>query len=463
MLPIRPIGLLTPEQEALLPAIRQEWQTNGLRADPVDWGAAERALTGLYEWAGLKDPIFIHFSSPMGCELALNYMAILEDYLRGLRGELGRHLSANLRGLSAERFLGDFPKQLISQIFVPFGGVRERLTKLIEVEEPASNIHGGIILDGPRRPPLPGGLRSDARFERMMHRRHKDPLEKGLWAGLNWDIAALHNSRSMLLSIRRQLLEPLWEQQVRLAEQFIDQLSEEFFNPNRQVLEDENRGTFHSNWRYTTIGPSGLGQLEGHWIAYYSFARSIGVEYPAREQEGLELHTEIARQCFFWYPFDGLCMLSNRPASISLDQRGRLHCEDGPALKFYDAWNIYAWHGVRVPSWIILRPDAITAKQILSEFNMERRRVMMYLYGLERALHDLGAELEQSDGYGDLYRVTIDGRTEKFVRVVNATPEADGTYRDYIIPVWPDVTTAHEAVARTYGRTPDTYSPEVRT
>ena len=86
----------------------------------------------------------------------------------------------------------------------------------------------------------------------------------------------------------------------------------------------------------------------------------------------------------------------------------------------------------------------------------------MYRYGLERALHDLGAELEQSDGYGDLYRLNLRGQTEKFVRVVNATPDVDGTYRDYIIPVWPDVTTAHEAVARTYGRTPDTYSPEVR-
>jgi len=145
------------------------------------------------------------------------------------------------------------------------------------------------------------------------------------------------------------------------------------------------------------------------------------------------------------------------------DDRQRLHCETGPAVEFRDGWKIYVWHGVRVPESIIEHPETITAQQIMSESNAEIRRAMMYMYGLDRCLVDLGAKLEQSDGYGDLYRLSINNQTQKFVKVVNGTPELDGSYRDYIIPVWQDVTTAHEAVARTYGRNPATYAPVQRT
>jgi len=133
------------------------------------------------------------------------------------------------------------------------------------------------------------------------------------------------------------------------------------------------------------------------------------------------------------------------------------------AMEFSDGYGFYAWHGVCVPERIIMQPETITVQGIVTETNAEIRRVMMFRYGLDRALLDLGAKLLQSDGYGDLYQIILDGQAQKFVRVVNGTPEPDGTYKDYVIPVWADVETAHEAVARTYGRTIAAYAPELRT
>ena len=88
---------------------------------------------------------------------------------------------------------------------------------------------------------------------------------------------------------------------------------------------------------------------------------------------------------------------------------------------------------------------------------------MMWRFGLDRFISESGAKCIQDDGYGELYRIDGADGPEQFVRVVNGTPESDGTYKDYMLPTWPDVRTAHEAIARSYGRTVETYAPEQRT
>jgi hypothetical protein len=45
------------------------------------------------------------------------------------------------------------------------------------------------------------------------------------------------------------------------------------------------------------------------------------------------------------------------------------------------------------------------------------------------------------------------------VKVKNSTPEPDGLFKDYFLRVPPTVKTAHEAVAWTFGETPETYNP----
>ena len=70
----------------------------------------------------------------------------------------------------------------------------------------------------------------------------------------------------------------------------------------------------------------------------------------------------------------------------------------------------------------------------------------------------------QSDGYGDLYRREVfDSDPLVTVKVVNPTPEPDGTYEDFVIRVPPEVETAEEAVAWTFGMDKDEYNPEIET
>jgi hypothetical protein len=147
------------------------------------------------------------------------------------------------------------------------------------------------------------------------------------------------------------------------------------------------------------------------------------------------------------------------------DWRGRrLHNADGPAVDS-DIEPLYFWHGILVPSFVILRPDLITVAHIHAEDNAEVRRVMLERMGFERYVEESGAERVQADDYGDLFRIARpDDSDLVVVRVVNSTPEPDGSFKRYTLRVPPAIETAREAVAWSFGKSrAEDYQPMVQT
>jgi len=216
-----------------------------------------------------------------------------------------------------------------------------------------------------------------------------------------------------------------------------------------------------SGWAsvWDSVWDSVYGCHDAHWLGFYNyFGEALGVD--TSKLNGL---MELAKHCGWWIPYENACILQDRPSEIHWDEQNRLHNEAGQAIAYRDGWGIYLWHGVRVPEYVIMRPETITPEDIHKESNAEIRRVKTFRYGLLRYIADIGAECVQSDGYGDLYEIRSQDGVEKFVKVINGTPEADGTYKDYILPTWAEVQTAHEAVARSYNRSVEEYAPEIRT
>ena len=72
---------LTPEQEAMIPAIRDEWLEHGLNCEPADWDSAEEGIIKAYESADLPPPHkFHHVGSPKaGYEMAKQFIKNNED------------------------------------------------------------------------------------------------------------------------------------------------------------------------------------------------------------------------------------------------------------------------------------------------------------------------------------------------------------------------------------------------
>lgn len=121
-----------------------------------------------------------------------------------------------------------------------------------------------------------------------------------------------------------------------------------------------------------------------------------------------------------------------------------------------------------VPAFAVVKPEWISLKHIQDEENAELRRVLIERYGLSRYLLDSGAKRIAEDEFGELYRTEIEGDEPLvMVKVMNSTPEPDGSVKPYFLRVHPELRplrqdgsvgepqdiTAMNAVASTFGLT----------
>lgn len=157
---------------------------------------------------------------------------------------------------------------------------------------------------------------------------------------------------------------------------------------------------------------------------------------------------------------DEFCIISDRPRVLRVDDQSRPHCEDGPFCRWSDGSALYSWRGVRVPAkWIM--DEKPTAREALTWPNIEERRAACEIVGWANVLDQLDAQVIDEDGdpqIGTLLRVTLpDVGTKQFLRVTC------GTGRTFALPVPPDMETAIQANAWTYGLDAADFKLEVRT
>lgn len=98
--------------------------------------------------------------------------------------------------------------------------------------------------------------------------------------------------------------------------------------------------------------------------------------------------------------------------------------------------------------------------------NSELRQSMIKQFGgFEALIAKVQHDILHTDDYGTLFRVWVPKLSKHFyyVKVINGTAEPDGSHREYYLEVPPDMDTAKEAVAWTYGLHPDDYHIAVRT
>lgn len=151
---------------------------------------------------------------------------------------------------------------------------------------------------------------------------------------------------------------------------------------------------------------------------------------------------------------------------LRLDPEGRVHDWDGrPAADWPDGRGLYFWRGVHMTESAGRWPEKVTSLRVARWENAERRRVAIERMGPERFVTGLGAWVVQEDDYGRLWRSErkVGGEPFVAVEVVNATEEADGSRRRYLLRVPPDTRSARRAVAWTFGLAKSEYSVVVET
>jgi hypothetical protein len=176
-------------------------------------------------------------------------------------------------------------------------------------------------------------------------------------------------------------------------------------------------------------------------------------EHSALLQAWIDAHSASV-----WVPYANVAIIADRHTRLTRDPEGRLHSDDGlPAWEWADGTAVYAHHGRRVEPWVVsgeTGPEQIG--RIMAEQNIEVRRCAIERYGWGEYVVDAGWEPVASDEFGDLFDVPGE-EDQRVCVVVNGTVERDGTRRRYGLLCRSHHRSPLEAVAASYGVTPDLY------
>lgn len=211
----------------------------------------------------------------------------------------------------------------------------------------------------------------------------------------------------------------------------------------------------------------GFGSHDVFWIAFYDYfqkCESVKVDAIPIVDKFVTLANEIG----WWWPFDEMCIITERPSEIHVDQAGRLHNDNGMALKYADDRGLYSWHGFTIPrthEWMITDKTRITPAKIEKEANAELRRIMLEIYGFSTYISKRKAKLisEDVDGAGHarkLYEIVVGEETVRFLELINSSVEPDGTYRKFHIGAMRG-DNPHDCVAASFGFNPDKFKEAV--
>jgi hypothetical protein len=200
------------------------------------------------------------------------------------------------------------------------------------------------------------------------------------------------------------------------------------------------------------------------------------------EEGVVESLVKLMTGSFFFVPLVDICFIVRKPTvfeteGLRVGSTVRLHNDQGPVLGFADNFEVYMYKNVQVPKYVIKEPEKITVTEIIGERNVELRRVKLERYGFSKFMLDAGAkvideykgEVEGLKG-AKLYEIGIGEieetperwsavvETLKMISVIDCTPE-DNERRVYFLRVPPNMRTAEQAVAWTWGLQPEQYQP----
>ena len=189
----------------------------------------------------------------------------------------------------------------------------------------------------------------------------------------------------------------------------------------------------------------GFGQHDASWLAFYSF---FADECDLKSAQPVKPLAELCAHCGWWWPFDELCIFSERPKVLSLNQRGLLHNETGPAIQFRDNFSVYALNGVCLPETIVMTPASeLDPKLVLTESNAEVRRDVLRKVGIERFLKVVDPKIIDKDGNYELLEISpqtgLPDRMPKMIYLKMVNPSIN-TY--HVEGVDPECKTVKEAI-----------------
>ncbi|MGW2520718.1 DUF6745 domain-containing protein [Streptomyces sp. NPDC001617] len=389
------ITALTEEQETIIREVAKDWDAVGWATGPGDRAAAEDGVRAVYRALGLPPPRFIVWlGSPWA---GLIGQAVLPGII------------ASVTGGRCARVRARFRRRIRGQLRTGSGEILYR-----EVYDQV-----------------------EAQVASAVNKRVVSTVVEEQSPGTTWRTAA-HNA--MVCPVGDRSPEP-WSQP-RVQDELVAQVAAQ-----AGIAQVPEVPLFRLPRRWRLKIPSGYAVSDFAWVDAMELIGITGLDPVHAEQQ-------VTRHAGMWWAYRDYAVLTHRPDVIRRDAQGRLHCADGPAAVWPDGWLIHAWHGREVPGTLI--EGYWDAARILREDNSELRRAAIERMGWAEfvaaaGLRQVGSSEPDPGNPGyrlALYDLPTGSMFPSVVRVLlctNASPERDGSRRQYglIVPVdAPDPVTA---------------------
>jgi hypothetical protein len=418
-----------------LEQVRDNWRSYGLATGPTDRAACQAAIVEAYKAVGMQAPrIFIWLKSPWQANTAAKLIESNIDWPFSLSTAQYDTWEAAWKGALKQVEAARGPELWQAE--------RKRIRQ--EAEKKVMDKHG-FLLDTHVKDEFALGMGiSIWRYMRTIagkpvYSRIREQAEGAVKAAIAGKLSSVVEEQ-----IYHELVQPVHQQVWSYVAEPLKQ----------QVPAMAGVLAGVQKWE------CGYGQHDAGWLSYYYFIKTLGIG----GTEPLEGLFKMAQSGFWWWPFENVCVLSDRPLTLARDNRNRLHHETDMCMRFGDGWGLYAWRGVLVPPYVVLLPEPLTFDLIESERNAEVRRVLIERYGLDNYLREGKVLRLHEDQCGILYRMNLPGDEPILVvRVQNSTPEPDGTIKEYFLRVPPTMQRARQAVAWTFGLSEEEYHPLTET
>jgi hypothetical protein len=218
------------------------------------------------------------------------------------------------------------------------------------------------------------------------------------------------------------------------------------------------------------------GSLDAYWLSFYMFCIHIGGKVSDADREHLKAWEDIIESTGPCFPYEKVCIMTERPSIASHDERGMLHSVDGPSLAYLDGEKLFHINGVAVPEMVVMEPWKMTLAHIQNVGNDDVQSIMQ-----DRWCHERTDSTGRNVGAGggrwleetaaktiamDLYTAYTDEETGDSVQIQRALIEDkqgrkylmcsdSSTDRIYYIRVAPESMTCEEGHRSINGGIPD--------
>jgi hypothetical protein len=426
-----PIASLTAKQVALLPSFVESWRKTALATSRVDPVAARRAVRELYRATGLREPRAVIFlNSPIAGLIA-----------RAILVSLVQHMHRAFPSFYVSFYDRNLHKHLCEDLDEPFS---------IEIWDATWAQLQEQIGEAQWRPLVAQLSNVDGTAAPIQQRIH----------GVVGDHLSVQLTPQLLEQLARETLFALRPDAGSPVREPIDAQIRNDFRRNIDRRDEHRPGAFlrraylRREWLEGYQQSCLIGGQEASSLALYDFAEHIGVKYDAKSKRQLEAYKDYAGSCGWLYAFSLAAFVSDRPTEIHFDAQRRLHNATGPAIRYCDGWDAYAWRGTGVTGWLIEQRNTITPQVIAELPYVNLRRAALEIYGLDRYVAACEPKVVATDElHGQprrLLEVSVAGSPFRVIEVINGSREHDGTRRTFHLAAMPGDTPA-EVIAASYG------------